>query len=76
MDLGQLGGNWGRILLILGLFIAGVGAFLAYGPKIPWLGHLPGDIVIKREHFSFYFPITTCIILSLVLSLIFKLFRR
>jgi hypothetical protein len=76
MDLGQLGGNWGRILLILGLLIAGVGAFLAYGPKIPWLGHLPGDIVIKREHFSFYFPITTCIILSLVLSLIFKLFRR
>ncbi|HEX7928427.1 MAG TPA: DUF2905 domain-containing protein [bacterium] len=43
---------------------------------MPWLGRLPGDVSIQRESFSFYFPITTCIVLSVVLSLLFWLFRR
>ncbi len=66
----------GKTLLIAGLVIAGIGLFLMIGPKIPWLGRLPGDIAIKRENFSFYFPLGTCILISVVLSLIFWLFRR
>jgi hypothetical protein len=65
----------GKILLIAGLLIAAVGLWLMYGPKIPLLGKLPGDIVIRRENFSFYFPITTCIVLSILISLLMKLFK-
>jgi len=43
---------------------------------MPWLGRLPGDIYIKRDNFSFSFPITTCIILSAIISFIFWLFRK
>lgn len=45
-------------------------------PKLPWLGRLPGDIAIKKESFSFYFPLTTSILISVVLSLLMWLFRR
>jgi len=45
-------------------------------PKIPWLGHLPGDIVIKREKFTFYFPLGTSILISIILTLILYLFRK
>ena len=71
----NLTGGTGKFLLIVGLLIAAVGQWLMYGPKIPLLGKLPGDIVIRRENFSFYFPITTCIVLSILLSLLMKLFR-
>ena len=67
--------NLGKFLLIAGIAIAVVGALLAFGVKVPWLGKLPGDIAIKREGFSFYFPITTCIVLSVVLTLIMRIFR-
>jgi len=60
----------GRALLIFGLIIAGVGFLLLLGPKASWLGRLPGDIAIHREHFSFYFPLTTCLLASLLISLI------
>ena len=63
----------GKALLILGLVIAGLGALIMLGLPI---GRLPGDIAVKRDNFSFYFPITTSIILSILLTLIFALFRR
>ena len=67
--------NIGRTLIILGLVIAGAGVLLALSDKIPWLGRLPGDIYVKRDNFSFYLPLTTSIVISVVLSLIFYLFR-
>lgn len=66
----------GKMLIFFGLIIAAVGVLLMVGAKIPWLGRLPGDIIIQREKFSFYFPLTTCIIISILLTLIFSFFRR
>ena len=66
----------GKILVIFGVVLVAAGLLLQLSGKIPWLGRLPGDIRIEREHFSFYFPITTSILLSVVLSLLFWLFRR
>ena len=66
----------GKMLIILGiiLIIAGIG-FL-FGDKIPFIGKLPGDILIKKERFNFYFPITTSIIISIILTILFSLFRK
>lgn len=66
----------GRSLVIIGLVLVLVGLYISFGPRIPFLGKLPGDIFIKKENFSFYFPLTTSIIISLILSLILWLFRR
>jgi len=66
----------GRILIIFGIVLILVGLILTIGIKIPYLGKLPGDIYIKKPGFTLYFPITTCIILSIILSLIFWLMGR
>jgi len=66
----------GKMLIFFGCLMAALGVLLLFSDKIPWLGRLPGDISIKRENFSFYFPLTTCILLSLLLSLIFSFFRK
>lgn len=68
--------GFGKILIISGLLIALVGVLFTFAGKIPWLGRLPGDIFIKRENFTFYFPLATSIILSALLSLILWLFRK
>ncbi len=69
-------GALGKMLILLGVLIIAIGFLLLVGEKIPWVGKLPGDIMIKRENFTFYFPITTCIILSIILTLVFTLFRK
>jgi hypothetical protein len=69
-------GGLGKMLIIFGVVLVGIGLLLMLGEKIPWIGRLPGDIYIKREKFSFYFPIMTCIIISLLLTLFFTLFRK
>lgn len=67
----------GRTLLVLGASLFLIGALLLSIGKLPLrLGRLPGDIVHRGEHSSFYFPITTCLLLSAALSLIFWLFSR
>jgi hypothetical protein len=66
----------GRLLIIIGVILVIVGAAFLLAPKIPWLGKLPGDISYKRGNFTFYFPLGTCILLSIILTLIFYLFRR
>ena len=66
----------GRTLIILGIVILVLGVLFSFGGRIPWLGNLPGDIHIQRGRFSFYFPITTCIVISAVISLVLYLFRR
>lgn len=75
MDMMDLSGM-GKILMLLGaiLFVAGV--LLTLSVKIPFLGHLPGDIAIQRKGFGLYFPIVTCILLSVVLSVLLNLFSR
>jgi hypothetical protein len=63
----------GKTLVLLGLAIAGLGLLIMVG--VP-LGRLPGDFAIRRGNFSFYFPLATSIILSIILTLIFAFFRR
>lgn len=66
----------GRTLILAGLVLVAIGAVISLVPRFPWLGRLPGDIYIKRENFSFYFPLATSVIVSLLLSLILWLIRR
>jgi len=66
----------GKALIVLGIALILVGALFSLGGKLPWLGRLPGDIDIKREHFRFYFPVTTCLIISVILTLLFRLLRK
>ncbi len=68
--------EFGRLLLILGVVIAVIGLIMMLAPKIPFLGRLPGDIVIRKGNFTFYFPLATSIILSIVLTIIFSIFRK
>jgi hypothetical protein len=69
-------GDIGKILVVVGLCIAGVGLLLWTGVGKGWFGKLPGDIHISRGNFNFYFPIVTCLLISAVLTLLFWLFRR
>ncbi|HUL37005.1 MAG TPA: DUF2905 domain-containing protein [Thermodesulfobacteriota bacterium] len=69
-------GPLGKMLILLGVFIILVGLLLLIGEKIPWIGRLPGDIIIKKKNFTFYFPIVTSILISIILTLFFALFRK
>ena len=66
----------GKFLVIFGIILVAVGLILLAAPKIPWLGRLPGDILVKRKNFTFYFPIATSIILSIVLTVLINLFKK
>ena len=65
-----------RVIIILGAVLIALGVILPYVAKLNFFGKLPGDIRIKGENFSFYFPIATCIVLSVLLTLFAKLFFR
>lgn len=66
----------GKSLILLGGVILLVGVLIMLGGKLPWLGRLPGDILIQRDRFTFYFPLATCLVVSALLSLLFFFFRR
>ena len=66
----------GRILVVFGLLLAVIGVVLMLVGRVPWIGRLPGDIHIQRGNWSFYFPLATSLVLSLLLTLLFWLFRR
>ena len=69
--------QFGRPLIIMGLVLVAAGLAFTYSHKLPtWLGRLPGDINIKRDSFSLHFPLTTCLLISALLSFIMWLFRR
>ncbi|AJE02838.1 DUF2905 domain-containing protein [Geobacter pickeringii] len=68
--------GFGRSLIAMGLVIALIGVVLTFAGKIPWLGRLPGDIYIRRSNFTFYFPLATSIIVSVLLSFILWLLRK
>jgi len=66
----------GKFLMVIGIVIFLIGTLLMFFNKIPFLGKLPGDIVIKKDNFTLYFPIVTSIIISIILSLLFYFFFR
>ncbi len=66
----------GKMLILFGVVLALLGGLLLVAGKIPYLGRLPGDIVIRRENWSVYFPLTTSILISILLTLLFSLFSR
>ena len=71
-DLGSLG----KLLIVAGVALAGLGLLLLVAGRIPFAGRLPGDVVIERGNWSFYFPLATSILLSLLLTLLLNLFAR
>ena len=66
----------GKVLMALGAVLLLTGALLTIGPRIPFFGRLPGDILVVRKGYGFYFPIVTCILLSVILSVLLNLFSR
>ena len=66
----------GKILIIIGIVIVIIGLILYFFDKIPFIGKLPGDIIIKKKDFTFYFPIMTSILLSVILTLILFLINK
>ena len=66
----------GKLLVVAGLVLSAIGLVLYITGKIPFLGKLPGDLVIKRRNFTFYFPLTTCLLISGILSLIFFILSK
>ena len=66
----------GKLLIIVGIVCIVVGLFITYGPKIPFLGKLPGDISVEKENFKFYFPLGTSILISVLLSLLLFLYHK
>ena len=63
----------GKLLIITGFLLLVVGVFIYFSPKLP---RIPGDIMVKKENFSFYFPIGTSILISIILSLVFFLIQK
>jgi hypothetical protein len=68
--------SFGKLLILFGLSLAAVGGLMLFIGKVPYIGKLPGDIYVQRKNFSFYFPLTTSILLSIVLTLLFSFFSR
>jgi hypothetical protein len=65
---------FGKWLMGIGLVVFVTGAACRFLPRVPLIGRLPGDILIKRDHFTFYFPLTTCLLISLALMIFSRLF--
>jgi len=72
-ELGKILLGFGLVVVILGGILLAAGTLAG---KVPWLGQLPGDLYIRRGNWSVYFPLTTCILLSVVLTVLFSLFWR
>lgn len=66
----------GRLLIIVGVVLIVLGLLVTFGKGVPFLGKLPGDIRIERDNFRFYFPLASSILVSVILTLILRLFRR
>ena len=69
-------GGFGKTLILLGAVLMVLGLVFVLAPKIPFLGKLPGDIHLKGKNWSFSFPVVTCIVISIVLTLLLNLFSR
>ena len=65
-----------KTFILFGMIFISIGVVLYFAGRVPWLGKLPGDIMIKKENFTFYFPLTTCLLISALLSLVFYFFTH
>jgi hypothetical protein len=68
--------GFGKTLIYIGILLVVVGVIFFFGGKLPWLGRLPGDLMIERGGYTYYFPLTTCILISVIISLVLYFFRR
>jgi hypothetical protein len=68
--------GFGKLLILVGIILIVIGAAVVVVDRVPWLGRLPGDIYIERRHFTFFFPITTSILVSAILSLLLYIVSR
>ncbi len=68
--------EFGRTLIIAGLLLVVIGVLLYWSKALPWLGKLPGDIVIHKDKFTLYFPLATSLLLSAILTLLFYFFKQ
>lgn len=66
----------GKTLIFLGMIVTAIGLIITFSGKISWIGKLPGDIYVKRQNITFYFPLATCILLSAILTFFLWLFRK
>ena len=71
-----MAGDIGKIIIFIGLLLVVIGFIFVLGSKLSFIGKLPGDIAVERKNYSFYFPVTTCIIISIILSFILWLFNK
>lgn len=68
--------SMGKYLILAGALLLVAGILVSLNVRVPWLGRLPGDIRVQKEGFSFYFPFTTCLLLSLVLTFVLRFFKK
>ena len=68
--------DFAKTLIFFGIILIGLGLLAALFGKVPGIGRLPGDIYVRKGNFTFYFPLATCLILSLILTLVFTLFGK
>jgi hypothetical protein len=66
----------GKLLIALGVIVIAIGGLLLLSDKVPWIGRLPGDLLVQKKNFTFYFPLATSLLLSLLLTLIFWVLRH
>ncbi len=66
----------GKLLIVSGVVLVLAGVVVLAAGRVPWVGRLPGDIVVRRDHFTFYFPLASCLLVSALVSLLLFLFRR
>jgi len=66
----------GKVLIWFGFLLVVLGVFVSFFEKIPYLGKLPGDIYVKKGNFTFYFPLASCVLISVILSLVFYLISK
>ena len=69
-------GELGRILIVFGIVLVLLGAIFLVAPRVPFLGRLPGDFVLRGDHATIYIPLATCLVLSLVISILLNVFWR
>jgi hypothetical protein len=66
----------GKVFIIIGILIVVVGIFMSYSAKIPFIGRLPGDILVQKKNFTLFFPLTSLVILNILIYFLIMLFRK
>jgi hypothetical protein len=68
--------GFGKVLMVIGAILLGLGLWITFGPQIPFLGQLPGDIYVERKGFRFSFPVVTCLVVSVIATLVLNVFFK